>query len=77
MVKPGLFKGGNFHFDFMDLRGDHGIGNGPDGQRAISTHGGHFFVFEVNDVLRVAHDGCGVRTNVKGVVFANAHHQGA
>ena len=75
MVVPALFQRGDLQFNGLDFWGDFCVTNGADGQFAVPGHRGDFFVFQVDHVLGVRHNGCGVRPHKEVVVAPHADHE--
>ena len=59
VVSP-FFQGGNFHFNGVHFRSHNSVPNGADDQLSTPVHRGDLFVFQVDDIFGVSHDGCGV-----------------
>ena len=76
MIVAAFFQRRHFHFDGVNLWGDRSVADGANGQFPISMHGGNLFVFEVDDVFGVRHNGCGVRTHEEFVVLAHSDDEG-
>ena len=72
VVVPCFFQRRHLEFDGMDFGGDDRVTDGADGQLSRAMHGRHFFVFEVNDVFGVGHNGRGVGTHKEFVVLTHA-----
>ena len=61
MLEPAFFQGFQLHFQRVNFRRDLVVLDGSDEQAACPVHTRNLLVFEVNHVLRVFDDGCGIR----------------